>query len=54
MPSTTAPVADMAATWMDSHAAERIWPSPNNLPYHLSVGEVTEFHTVTERESLNE
>src|SRR5689334_5103667 len=54
VPSTTAPEADMAATRMDSQAADRICSSPNNFPYHLTVGEVTEFHTVTERESLNE
>jgi len=54
VPNTTAPEADMAATRMDNQAAERICSSPNNRPYHLSVGEVTEFHTVTERESLKE
>src|SRR5689334_18500316 len=54
VPRITAPVADIAATWMDSHAAERMAVSSNSLAYHLRVGEFAASHTVTRRELLNE
>jgi hypothetical protein len=54
VPRITAPVALMAATWMDTHAAERIMPSLNSVPYHLSVGEFAASQTVTIFELLNE
>jgi hypothetical protein len=50
----TAPVADMAATWIDSHAADRIWSSESRRSYQRRVGDVSAFQTVTLRESLNE
>ena len=50
----TAPVAVVAATWMDSHAADRIWSSLNSCTYHFTVGEFAASQTVTRRELLNE
>jgi hypothetical protein len=54
VPKTTAPVAVQAATWIDSHAADRIWWSPKSFMYHFTVGELGASHTVTSRELLNE
>ena len=54
VPKITAPEADIAATLMDTHAAARIWSSFQSRAYQRSDGEVSGFHTVTERESLNE
>ena len=44
----------MAATWIDSQAADRIWRSLKSFMYHFTVGELAASHTVTSRELLNE
>src|SRR5690349_1512735 len=54
VPSTTAPVADMAATLMDNQAADRMALSSNSFAYHFRVGEFAASQTVTRRELLNE
>ena len=43
----------MAATWMDTHAAERIWSSCRSCLYQRSDGE-SGLQSVTAREALNE
>jgi hypothetical protein len=54
VPRITAPVAVMAATWMDTQAADSTTSSWNSRTYHLSVGELGASQTVTRRELLNE
>src|SRR5690349_6172165 len=54
VPRMTAPVADMSAIRIDSHAAPTIWVFDSNSPYHLSVGECAASQTVTSLELLNE
>ena len=54
VPSTTAPVAETAATLIDNQAASRIGVLCNNSPYHFSVGDAAASQTVTNLELLNE
>src|SRR6478735_9060239 len=54
VPSTTAPLAVMAAIRMDSQAACSTGRSWNSAAYQRSVGELAASHTVTSRELLKE